>query len=130
MRSNISPHFCENNPLKRFRFRSSRSQIFFKIDVLRNFTGKQLCWSLFLIKLQERKETGKRWKKTVFKCKRLVISSSVENSLESFQSFPGIFINIPRMFLNIPRNLLQHSPGSFSTFPGNFLNIPRNLLQH
>ena len=29
--------------------------MFFKIDVLRNFaifTGKQLCWSLFLIKLQ------------------------------------------------------------------------------
>ena len=36
-------------------FRSIRSQIFFKIDVLKNFlslTGKHLCWSLFLIKLQ------------------------------------------------------------------------------
>ena len=35
--------------------RSSRSQMFFKIDVLKNFiifTGKHLCWSLFLIKLQ------------------------------------------------------------------------------
>ena len=32
-------------------FRSSRSQIFFKIGALKNF-GKQLCWSLFLIKLQ------------------------------------------------------------------------------
>ena len=34
---------------------NSRSQMFFKIDVLKNFgnfTGKQLCWSLFLIKLQ------------------------------------------------------------------------------
>ena len=34
-------------------FRSSRSQIFFKIDVLKNFasfTGKYLCWSLFLNK--------------------------------------------------------------------------------
>ena len=34
--------------------RSSRSQIFFKIDVLKNlaiFTRKHLCWSLFLIKL-------------------------------------------------------------------------------
>ena len=32
--------------------RSSRSQMFFKIDVLKNltiFTGKRLCWSLFLI---------------------------------------------------------------------------------
>ena len=36
-------------------FRSSRSQMFFKIDVLKNFvifTGKHLCRSLFLIKLQ------------------------------------------------------------------------------
>ena len=35
-------------------FRSSRSQIFFNIDALKNFasfTGKHLCWSLFLIKL-------------------------------------------------------------------------------
>ena len=36
-------------------YRSSLSQIFFKIGVLENFTnftGKHLCWSLFLIKLQ------------------------------------------------------------------------------
>ena len=36
-------------------FKSSPSQIFFKIDVLKNFTsftGKHLCWSLLLIKLQ------------------------------------------------------------------------------
>ena len=35
--------------------RSNRSQMFLKIDVLRNFesfTRKHLCWSLFLIKLQ------------------------------------------------------------------------------
>ena len=35
--------------------RSSRSQIFFKIGVLKNFAifiGKHMCWSLFLIKLQ------------------------------------------------------------------------------
>ena len=33
-------------------FKSSRSQMFFKIDVLKNlamFTGKHLCWSYFLI---------------------------------------------------------------------------------
>ena len=39
-------------------FRSSRSQIFFKIDVLKisaSFIGKQLCWSLFLIKLLVRR---------------------------------------------------------------------------
>ena len=36
-------------------FRSSRLQMFVKIGVLKNlanFTGKHLCWSLFLIKLQ------------------------------------------------------------------------------
>ena len=36
-------------------FRSSRSQMFFTIGVLKNFaifTEKHLCWSLFLIKLQ------------------------------------------------------------------------------
>ena len=35
--------------------RSSRSQMFFKKDVLRNFanfTEKHMCWSPFLIKLQ------------------------------------------------------------------------------
>ena len=37
------------------KFRSSRSQMFFKICVLKtsaNFIGKHLCWSLFLLKLQ------------------------------------------------------------------------------
>ena len=36
--------------------RSSRRQILFQIGVLKNFaifTGKHLCWSLFLIKLQD-----------------------------------------------------------------------------
>ena len=35
-------------------FRSSRPQMFFKINVFKNsaiFTGKHLCWSLFVIKL-------------------------------------------------------------------------------
>ena len=38
-------------------FRSPRSQMFLQIGVLKNFanlTGKHLCWSLFLIKLQRR----------------------------------------------------------------------------
>ena len=36
-------------------FKSSRWQMFFKIDVLEKFAifaGKYLCWSYFLIKLQ------------------------------------------------------------------------------
>ena len=42
--------------------RSSRSQMFFKISVLKNFenfTGNHICWSLFLIKLQSSKHL--RW---------------------------------------------------------------------
>ena len=49
-------------PLSLYRFftmfRSNRLQMFFKIGVLRNFanfTGKHLCWSLFLIKSQARR---------------------------------------------------------------------------
>ena len=41
--------------LQIFLSRSSRSHMFFKISVLKNFatiTGKHLCWNLFLIKLQ------------------------------------------------------------------------------
>ena len=36
-------------------FRGSHLQMFFKTDVFENFaifTGKHLCWSLFIIKLQ------------------------------------------------------------------------------
>ena len=39
---------------QQLRYRGSLSQMFFKIGVLKNFaifTGKHLCWSLFLIKL-------------------------------------------------------------------------------
>ena len=37
-------------------FRSSRPEVFCKLDVLKKitkFTGKYFCWSLFLIKLQD-----------------------------------------------------------------------------
>ena len=40
---------------KSVKYRSSRSQMFFKIAVLKKFaifTGKDLCWNLVLIKLQ------------------------------------------------------------------------------
>ena len=53
--SDISHLYYENNTPERFRFKSSRSQMIFKIDVLKNFTKltrQKLCWSLFLIKLQ------------------------------------------------------------------------------
>ena len=44
---------CNSEPLKKSK--SSRSQMFFEISSIKNFaifTGKHLCWGLFLIKLQ------------------------------------------------------------------------------
>ena len=43
----------KDSPGKRTGFRSSLMQMFFRIGVLQNFvnyTGKHLCWSLFVIK--------------------------------------------------------------------------------
>ena len=51
-----APYFCVICAQNRSMLgRSSRSQMFFKIGALKNFamfTGKHLCWSLFVIKLQ------------------------------------------------------------------------------
>ena len=47
-----------------FCFRSSRLQMFFKKAVLENFetfTGKHLCWSLFLVKMQAGGTLFLRW---------------------------------------------------------------------
>ena len=55
MRSDISHLYYENNTPERFRFKSSRSQMIFKIGVLENvtkLTGTKLCWSIFLIRQQ------------------------------------------------------------------------------
>ena len=53
------------------RFRSSRSQMFFKIGGLKNFTtssGKYLCWSLLLIKLQASAPLLKKTQTQMFSC--------------------------------------------------------------
>ena len=52
------------------KMRRSRSQMFFKIVVLKNFanfTGKHLCWSLFLIMLQD-KACKEETQTQVFSC--------------------------------------------------------------
>ena len=44
-----------NKIVRSEKYRSSRLQMFFEKSVLKNFanfTGKHLCWSLYLIKLQ------------------------------------------------------------------------------
>ena len=45
------------------QFKNNHSQIFFKIGVLKNFaifTGKHMCWSLFLIEMQTFRSLLKR----------------------------------------------------------------------
>ena len=49
----LSISYVDSLPDELLHFRSRRSQMFFKIGVPENFaifTGKHLCWSLFLIK--------------------------------------------------------------------------------
>ena len=51
----FTERFMRYKKLSEKRCRSSRVQMFFKLGVLADFaifTGKHLCWSLFLIKLQ------------------------------------------------------------------------------
>ena len=52
------------------KYRSSPSQMFFKISALKNFTGKQICWNLVLLKLQtfRRASLIKRVFKKVLTC--------------------------------------------------------------
>ena len=55
VRRNYFENCSDNNKCayNKLRNRSSRSQMFFKIGVLKHFsqfTGKKKCWSLFLIK--------------------------------------------------------------------------------
>ena len=57
---------------KKIFFRSSRSQMFLRIGVLKNFanfTGKHLRWSLFLIKLQSCSFIKKRLQRKCFPVK-------------------------------------------------------------
>ena len=54
-RARFRHKFLKDLQTKARIFRISRSQLFFKIGVLKNFVifiGKTLCWSLFLITLQ------------------------------------------------------------------------------
>ena len=48
----VECYFAIASEFDSVRPRSSRSQIFLKISVLKNFATKHLRWSLFLIKLQ------------------------------------------------------------------------------
>ena len=53
-------HVSQGMTLRLSFVRNTRSHIFFKIDVIKNFvnfTGKHLCWSLFLIKFKTDSKT-------------------------------------------------------------------------
>ena len=91
-------------------FKSSRSQVFFKIGVLKNFanfTGKHLCWSLLLIELQawRSKETPTQ----VFSCKICDIFKST-----FFYRTPSVAASILRLISRaiagiFPLFKLQHA---------------------
>ena len=68
---NITQAFCKNKYVD-CQYRSSHSQMFFKIDSLKNFanfTGKHTFWSLFLVKLQVCNFFKNRFKHTCFPVK-------------------------------------------------------------
>ena len=76
--------------------RNSRSQLFFKLDVLNNFayfTGKHLCWSLFLLKRDS--DTG-------------VILWNLRNFKDYFfyETPPWLFLSINKL-LYLPRRYFQ-----------------------
>ena len=93
-------------------FRSSHSQKLFKIGVLKSFaifTGKHLCWSLFLIKFN----------KPFFNKPWLERDSNMGNFLWILRNFkePSILKNISERLLL--RNFLSH-PLSFVKFIENY----------
>ena len=71
------PKLCLKKKIHEGLFRSSRSQVFFKIGVLKNFpkfTGKHLLWIFFLIKLQARRPATVLKKRFQYMCFRVNIA--------------------------------------------------------
>ena len=82
-------------------YRSSRSQILFKISVLKNFTsftGKHLCWSLFLIKLQIWRLANLLWRNSNTGAMRKKLQSSRSQIffkigvIKNFSNFTGKYL--------------------------------------
>ena len=105
-------------------FKSSRSKMFFKIGVLKNyaiFTGKHLCWNLFLINLQALRcrpegDSKKRGLNTVYFYKQL------------FYRTPPMAASEP-YFLKAVKYLKSHANIAFIAckycFPGMLLNFSK-----
>ena len=90
-------------------FRSSRSQMFFKIGVLKNFaifTGKSLCWSLFLIKLLKRNSN------TGFSCEKCNIFKNTFLT-EHLSSTASLSLSV---IIPVIPSYYQKSCGIFSFF--------------
>ena len=97
-------------------FRSSRSQMFFKIVVLEHFsifTGKRLCWSLFLLKLRDfRSEEHLRWLPQYVVLQTYIchifrmIKFSTFHCSEKKTVFPAIVITIKHFKLIFLKNCL------------------------
>ena len=104
-----------------FHFRSSRSEVFCKKGVLKNFgkfTAKYQCQSLFLVKLQARglqlyfikKETP-----TVFPCEFCEISKNTSG---------GCFCNLSKYFDKLYGNIFHKMQIQMS----NLIQVPASLL--
>ena len=79
--------------------KSSGSKMIFKISALKNFenfTGKHLCWSLFLIKLQAFRLYYSKTPTQVFSCK---ISKIFKNTFFSQNSSHSWFCSIIHFFI-------------------------------
>ena len=107
-------YWCETN-------RSSLLQMLFKIDVLKNFTyftGKHLCWSLFLINLQA-------WRRLQHRCFPVKFAT--------FLKTPSFTEDLWWLLLNKPRRSLWfivwwRNFWSFSISVPWLSNIMLNLL--
>ena len=100
-------------------FRGRRSQIFFKVSVLKNFaifTEKHLCWNLFLIKLQIWRPVtwffieDLRWLLLIIPCEHLLFFSHDMRLFEMLIfiiRFTWILSNIWLMFICLKRFILR-----------------------
>ena len=90
--------------------RSSRSEISFKVDVLKNFAnfiGKHLCWSLFVILLKRESVTG------VFL--RNLQNLYICNTL--FHRTPPVAASVVSIFKRFPKHFQKsYWKGTFYTF--------------
>ena len=112
------------------KYKTSRSQMFFKISVLKNFAGKQLRWNLVLIKLQ----TFRR----ATLIKRVFNKSAFLWNLQNFQQnffYRTLPVAASESKINIILQMMKRLVfyrlefSRFMNFLGNLGNIKENRLK-